>query len=328
MMIVTGMASSLPASPGAHPTRENEINPMRRPIQRGSGTWPSRERYGAPMTFSIVARSADGRALGVAVASRFLGVGAAVPAALAEVGAVATQSYANLAYRPQALALLGTGVAAPETVAALVAGDAGPVDHRQVGVVGPAGPGATFTGKACHDWAGGAAGDGFAIQGNMLAGPQVVDQMRAAWLGEAGQDRLAYRLLAALRAGDEAGGDRRGRQSAALLVVAKGMGYGGTSDVVVDLRVDDHPAPVTELARLLEMHTLYFERPDPATLIALDGDVAAEVRSLLTAAGQHDDDLDEALASWAGIENLEERVVPGHIDPLVLDHLRASGDGV
>ncbi|WP_041832526.1 DUF1028 domain-containing protein [Actinoplanes sp. N902-109] len=272
------------------------------------------------MTFSIVARSADGTALGVAVASKFLGVGAAVPAALADVGAVATQSYANLAYRPQALALLGTGVAAPEAVAALLAGDAGPVDHRQVGVVGPAGPGATFTGAACHDWAGGAAGDGFAIQGNMLAGPQVVAEMQAAWLGNADQHRLAYRLLAALRAGDEAGGDRRGRQSAALLVVSKGMGYGGTSDVVVDLRVDDHPAPVTELTRLLEMHSLYFERPDPATLIALDGDVAEEVRARLAADG----DLDEALASWAGVENLEERVVPGFIDPLVLAHLRAS----
>ncbi|MEV8503318.1 DUF1028 domain-containing protein [Actinoplanes sp. NPDC051475] len=278
------------------------------------------------MTFSIVARSADGRALGVAVASKFLGAGAAVPAALADVGAVATQSYANLAYRPQALALLGTGVAATGTVAALIAADAGPVDHRQVGVVGTTGEGATFTGTACHDWAGGTAGDGFAIQGNMLAGPQVVDGMRAAWLANADQGRLAYRLLAALRAGDEAGGDRRGRQSAALLVVAKGMGYGGTSDVVVDLRVDDHPAPVTELARLLEMHTLYFERPDPATLLDLEGPVGAEVRERLAAAGHPAGpslaELDAALASWAGIENLEERIVAGRIDPLVLDQLR------
>ena len=280
------------------------------------------------MTFSIVARSADGSALGVAVASKFLGVGAAVPAALADVGAVATQSYANLAYRPQALALMGTGLTATDTVAAIIAGDSGPVDHRQVGVVGVSGDGATFTGTACHDWAGGAAGDGFAIQGNMLAGPQVVDGMRAAWLANAEQGRLAYRLLAALRAGDEAGGDRRGRQSAALLVVAKGMGYGGTSDVVVDLRVDDHPAPVTELGRLLEMHTLYFERPDPATLLELDGPLAGEVRERLAAAGfqagPSDAELDEALASWAGVENLEERIVAGSIDPLVLAHLRAA----
>jgi uncharacterized Ntn-hydrolase superfamily protein len=280
------------------------------------------------MTFSIVARSADGGALGVAVASKFLGAGAAVPAALADVGAVATQSYANLAYRPQALALLGTGVAATETVAALIAADTGPVDHRQVGVVGTAGDGATFTGPACHDWAGGAAGDGYAIQGNMLAGPGVVADMRDTWLAESGQSRLAYRLLAALRAGDRAGGDRRGRQSAALLVVAKGMGYGGGSDVMVDLRVDDHPDPVAELARLLRMHTLYFERPDPATLIDLDSPVGAEVRERLTAAGHPAGptiaELDEALASWAGIENLEERVVAGSIDPLVLSHLRGA----
>jgi uncharacterized Ntn-hydrolase superfamily protein len=148
--------------------------------------------------------------------------------------------------------------------------------------------------------------------------------MAAAWRAFAGQARLAYRLLAALRAGDEAGGDRRGRQSAALLVVSKGMGYGGGSDVMVDLRVDDHPDPVGELARLMEMHTLYFERPDPATLIPLVGEAAGEVRSLLAAAGHADPGLDEALASWAGIENLEERLVPGAIDPLVLAQLRAT----
>ena len=280
------------------------------------------------MTFSIVARSADGTALGVAVASKFLAAGAAVPAALADVGAVATQSYANLAYRPQALALLGTGTAATDTVNALIAGDAGPVTHRQVGVVGATGDGATYTGARCHEWAGGVAGDGYAIQGNMLAGAGVVTGMEAAWRAGAGEPRLAYRLLAALTAGDRAGGDRRGRQSAALLVVARGMGYGGTSDVVVDLRVDDHPDPVTEMARLLRMHTLYFERPDPATLIPLDGTAGAEVRERLAAAGHAAGpsaaDLDEALASWAGIENLEERIVAGAIDPLVLAHLRTA----
>jgi uncharacterized Ntn-hydrolase superfamily protein len=271
------------------------------------------------VTFSIVARETGATAFGVAVASKFLGAGAAVPAALAEVGAVATQSYANLAYRPQALALMGTGMAAIGTVAALLAGDVGPIDHRQVGVVGRAGPGATFTGERCHDWAGGVAGDGYAIQGNMLAGPAVVGDMEKAWLS-AGDPRLAYRLLAALRAGDLAGGDRRGRQSAALLVVAKGMGYGGTSDVVVDLRVDDHPDPVAELSRLMEMHTLYFEKPDPATLIPLVDEIEAEVRGRL---GDPTGPLDEPLAEWAGIENLEERIVPGAIDPLVLAHLRA-----
>ncbi|MEV6303055.1 DUF1028 domain-containing protein [Actinoplanes sp. NPDC051861] len=276
------------------------------------------------MTFSIVARSADGTAHGVAVASKFLGAGAVVPAAAAGIGAVATQSYANLAYRPQALALLSTGVDADGTVRALIAGDAGPVTHRQVGVVSTQGPGAGFTGDQCHPWAGGATGDGYAIQGNMLAGPQVVADMETTWLAGADEPRLQYRLLGALRAGDLAGGDRRGRQSAALLVVAKGMGYGGTSDIVADLRVDDHPDPVAELARLLELHTLYFERPDPATLIPLTGAIADEVRTRLATAGHTGADLDEELASWAGIENLEERVVPGSIDPLVLDQLRTK----
>jgi uncharacterized Ntn-hydrolase superfamily protein len=152
----------------------------------------------------------------------------------------------------------------------------------------------------------------------------VVDAMQVAWQASAAEARLAHRLLAALRAGDLAGGDRRGRQSAALLVVAKGMGYGGTSDVWVDLRVDDHPDPVAELSRLLELHTLYFERPDPATLIPLTGPAAEEVRALLAQAGHAQPDLDEALADWAGIQNLEERLVAGAIDPLVLAQLRGS----
>src|SRR5256885_2575628 len=218
------------------------------------------------MTFSIVARSADGRAHGVAVASKFLAVGAAVPAAGADIGALATQSYANLAYRPQGLALLRTGVAAAGVVAGLTAADPGR-DQRQLGVVGPTGDGATYTGSGCHDWAGGVTGDGYAIQGNILAGPEVVARMATAWQRGDPAAPLARRLVAALAAGDLAGGDRRGRQSAALLVVARGQGYGGTSDVVVDLRVDDHPEPVPELIRLLDLHALYFDRPDPATQI-------------------------------------------------------------
>jgi uncharacterized Ntn-hydrolase superfamily protein len=280
------------------------------------------------MTFSIVARSADGRAHGVAVASKFLAVGAAVPAAEAEVGALATQSYANLAYRPQGLTLLRTGVAAADVTAGLVAADPGR-EQRQLGVVGRDGDGATYTGEGCHAWAGGLAGDGYAIQGNILTGPEVVEAMRQAWLTSAAEPLFAGRLLAALRAGDQAGGDRRGRQSAALLVVAKGQGYGGTSDVVVELRVDDHPDPVTELARLLDIHTLLFGKPDPETLLDLTGELADEVRQRLTAAGYAAADasidaLDAALADWAGVENLEERLVSGRIDPLVLAHLRAA----
>jgi uncharacterized Ntn-hydrolase superfamily protein len=275
------------------------------------------------MTFSIVARSADGRSHGVAVASKFLAVGAAVPAAAADVGALATQSYANLAYRPQGLALLSTGVPADGVVAGLAAADSGR-EQRQLGVVGPTGDGATYTGSGCHAWAGGLAGDGFAVQGNILTGPEVVADMAAAFTASAGESSLARRLLVALRAGDVAGGDRRGRQSAALLVVAKGLGYGGTSDVVVDLRVDDHPDPVVELARLLDLHTLYFGKAEPADLLALEGELADEVRERLAARGHTNEaGLDAALADWAGIENLEERVVAGRIDPLVLAHLRA-----
>jgi uncharacterized Ntn-hydrolase superfamily protein len=280
------------------------------------------------MTFSIVARSADGRAHGVAVASKFLAVGAAVPAAEADVGALATQSYANLAYRPQGLALLRTGVGADGVVAGLTAADDGRAS-RQLGVVGPAGAGATFTGDACHAWAGGAAGDGYAIQGNILTGPEVVAAMEKAWLDSADEPRLVRRLYAALRAGDAAGGDRRGRQSAAVVVVAKGRGYGGTSDVVVDVRVDDHADPLTELGRLLDLHTLYFDKADEADLLALTGELADEVRSRLIALGHGGPDtapgLDAALASWAGVENLEERIVAGRIDPLVLSYLRRDG---
>src|SRR5438552_14998568 len=245
------------------------------------------------MTFSIVARSADGQALGVAVASKFLAVGAAVPAAEADVGALATQSYANLAYRPQGLALLRTGVAAADVVAGLTAADPGRA-QRQLGVVGPVGDGATYTGSGCHDWAGGIAGDGYAIQGNILTGEQVVVAMAEAWAASDLGAPLGRRLLAALAAGDRAGGDRRGRQSAALLVVARGQGYGGTSDVVAELRVDDHPEPVPELGRLLDLHALYFGRPDPATLLDLTGPLADEVRTRLQALGHRERALDTA----------------------------------
>lgn len=273
------------------------------------------------MTFSMVARGVhtSGRtAYGVAVASRFLAVGSAVPAVDGVAGAIATQSMANLAYRPQGLTLLRTGTAAADVVAGLTAAD--PLRaERQLGVVGADGDGATYTGDGCLDWAGGTTGDGFAIQGNILAGPAVVEAMRTAYLAAAGP--LAHRLLAALRAGDEAGGDRRGRQSAALLVASPGAGYGGLSDIAVDLRVDDHPDPVPELARLLDLHHLYFDRPDPDALLDLTGDLAAEVADRLARLGHTGAD---ALADWAGVENFEERLVPGRIDPLVLGQLRAA----
>jgi uncharacterized Ntn-hydrolase superfamily protein len=268
------------------------------------------------MTFSVVGRQGD--ALGVAVASKFLAVGAAVPAAEADVGAIATQSYANLSYRPNGLALLRDGKGAQKTLDALTAADEGR-DQRQAGVVDAAGRSATYTGSACHDWAGGRAGEDYAIQGNILVGPQVVETMEAAWLGSSGE--LADRLLAALTAGDEAGGDKRGRQSAALLVVRRSSGYGGQSDVEVDLRVDEHPAPVTELRRMLRLHRLYFGRPDPATLLPLEGELAAEVERRLGALGF------ATLDDGAGVENSAERMVPGSIAPLVLEKRRAAAPG-
>jgi uncharacterized Ntn-hydrolase superfamily protein len=272
------------------------------------------------MTFSIVGHSVDpgdggSVSMGVAVASKFLAVGSAVPAAAADVGAIATQAFANLAYGPDGLRLLAEGRSAQETLDALTAADEGR-DQRQAGVVDAAGRSATFTGAACHDWAGGRTGDGYAVQGNILTGPEVVEAMEEAWLGSEG--RLADRLLTALAAGDLAGGDRRGRQSAALLVVRRAGGYGGTSDVEVDLRADDHPDPVPELRRLLDLHRLYFDRPDPDSLLPLEGELADEVDLRLRALGY------DTLADWAGVENYEERMVDGRIDPLVLTQLRAA----
>lgn len=282
------------------------------------------------MTFSIVARSADGAQHGVAVASKFLAVGFAVPAAEAQVGALATQSYANLAYKEQGLALLRTGVDATGVVAGLTAADPERAS-RQLGVVGATGDGASFTGEECHEWAGGLVGDGYAIQGNILTGPDVVKAMELAWLGTVPATGFAERLMAALAAGDAAGGDRRGRQSAALYVVEKAGGYGGLSDVAIDLRVDDHPDPVAELSRLLRIHRRYFTPADPEAALPLTGELAAEVRQRLarldcsadhTAAG-----LDAALADWAGQENYEERLLPGRIDPDVLNALREATSG-
>jgi uncharacterized Ntn-hydrolase superfamily protein len=273
------------------------------------------------VTFSIVAT--DGKAWGVAVASKFLAVGTAVPAAVAGVGAIATQSWANLAYRPDGLAMLRAGRSAQETLEALTAADEHR-DQRQAGIVDAGGRAATFTGTSCHPWAGGTTGAGYALQGNILVGPEVMNAMESAWLDSSPGSPLTRRLLAALTAGDAAGGDLRGRQSAALLVVTPEGGYGGGSDVFADLRVDDHIRPVEELARLLDLHDLYFGRPDPEAALSLDGVIGDEVRQRLASLGHAGDDLDAALADWAGIENFEERLLPGRIDPVVLDQLRAK----
>jgi len=271
------------------------------------------------MTFSIAAT--DGQAWGVAVASKFLGVGVAVPAAAVGVGAIATQAWANLAYRPDGLALLREGKTAQQAIDALTQAD-DLRDERQLGIVDGHGNAASYTGSKCHDWAGGVTGAGYAIQGNILVGSEVVEAMQLAWLETESRAPLTRRLLTALQAGDLAGGDRRGRQSAALLVVTEKGGYGGGSDVFADLRVDDHVAPVNELQRLLDLHDVYFGKADPETALALEGQLETEVRDRLAQLGHTEDDLGAALDSWAGIENLEERLLPGRIDPLVLARLR------
>lgn len=205
------------------------------------------------MTFSIVARSDDGESWGVAVASKYLAVGSAVPAATAGVGAVATQAWVNVAYKSQALAHLGSGASASAALHRLLEPDDGR-EHRQVGIVDAEGRAASHTGAECLEWAGGVTGDGYAIQGNILVGEEVVTAMQDAFVASDRSASLAERLVAALRAGDDAGGDARGRQSASLLVVRDGAGPDGRDDIEVDLRVDDHTRPVDELERLLRLH--------------------------------------------------------------------------
>jgi len=279
------------------------------------------------MTFSIVARSADGESWGVAVASKFLAVGSAVPAARSGVGAVATQSYANTSYKPRGLDLLTSGVTAQEVVDRLLADDDGR-EQRQVGVVDRDGGAATYTGSACHDWAGGVTEDGAAMQGNILVGADVVSAMQASWRRSSGASDqvshrgLAHRLLDALVAGDAAGGDRRGRQSAALLVVRAGAGYSGFDDVAVDLRVDDHPSPCAELTRLLGLHELYNVPPDPAELLPMTAELRAEVDTAARALGHDDFD------AWVGCENFENRAWPDRADPQVLQILRDQAGAV
>lgn len=271
------------------------------------------------MTFSVVGRSADGRSMGVAVASKFLAVGSAVPAARLGVGALATQSFANTLYKRDGIALLEAGRDAQATLDALLAADP-ERESRQAGVVDVHGRSATFTGSGCLDWAGGVTGDDVAIQGNILAGPRVVQSMHEVWLADPAAP-LPERLVATLAAGEAAGGDRRGRQSAALLVVSDSGGYTPGDDLAYDLRVDDHPDPTPELARLLALHRTYFDAPDEELMLPLDGALDTEVSTLLAAVGHPD------LDSWAGVENYEVRLRPGRIDPFVLARLREQAAG-
>ncbi len=266
-------------------------------------------------TYSICACDLDAGQWGVATQSKFLAVGSVVPWAAPQVGAIATQAYANPRYGPDGLALLRSGRSAEEVVGRLTADD-DDREQRQLGVVDAAGRGATYTGSECHGWAGGRAGDRYAAQGNILVSATTVDALVDTFLASAGRP-LAQRLLDCLAAAQAAGGDRRGQQSAALLVVERDGGYGGLSDTLVDLRTDDHERPVEELQRLYRLHHALFGKTPSADWLPVDDALRAEIDERLAALGH------ATLADWAGVENLEERVDGSdRIDPVVLAALR------
>ena len=274
-----------------------------------------------PSTYSIVASDLEAREWGIAVQSKFLAVGAVVPWAEPEIGGVATQALANVSYGPRGLELLRQGLSADEVVARLTEADDGRAD-RQLGVVDAAGAAASYTGSGCLDWAGGQTGAGFAAQGNILVSGETVAALASTFEETTGKP-LAERLLEALAAAQAAGGDSRGQQSASLLVVKKDGGYGGTSDVMIDLRVDDHPAPIEELRRLYAMHDLLFGHTPEEQWVSVDDSLAAELRDRLARLGYDAGDLETAFNTWVGTENLEDRVKGvERIDPVVLAELR------
>jgi len=265
-----------------------------------------------PSTFSIVATDLATGEWGVAVASKFLAVGAVVPWARAGVGAVATQAWANLGYGPDGLAMLAEGRSAEDVVGALVAAD-DHRDHRQVGMVDRHGRAAAWTGKDCFHWAGHRTGAGYTCQGNILASADVVAAMAEAF--ESARGPLPERLVQGLEAGQARGGDSRGQQSAALLVVKEKGSYGGYLDRYVDLRVDDHPTPIAELRKLLELHRLYFGATDNSALTRAAGNVAREIQEILRRLGYYtgeitgvyDEATKAAFRKFCSIENFEER---------------------
>lgn len=278
------------------------------------------------MTLSIVACDIPAEAWGVAVAARSLAVGSVVPWAQVGVGAIATQALANVSYGPHGLALIESGSSAREALDQIVVADPRR-DDRQVGIVDARGRSASHTGAGCLPWAGGRSGRGYAAQGDQLAGPAVIDAMAASF--EESDGSLATRLLEALRAGDEAGGDRRGRQSAALRVVQPDAGFAGSSNVPLDLRIDDHPNPVDELARLLALYEEHTGLSPEEARLPLDGELLGELRGLLVRAGQAVPEghagVTESLRIWVAGENLGARWWDQDtLDPVVLERLRAA----
>ncbi len=274
------------------------------------------------MTFSIVACDLKEKAWGVAVASKFPAVGAVVPWANAAAGAVATQSFANTSFGPHGLELMSSGLSAKETLAKLLMEDPGR-DLRQVGLVDLKGRSATHTGSGCFPWAGGIAGKGYAIQGNILANAKVVPAMERKFLAAKGD--LPSRLHAALLAGDSAGGDKRGRQSAAIYVVKPNGGYGGFVDRWIDYRVDDHADPVVRLGELLQLHRLYFEKGPENERVALKGKALVQMMNILKRSGytKKNRSFRDSLNEMIGNENFEERADPDGqwIDKPVMKYL-------
>ncbi|WP_078543466.1 DUF1028 domain-containing protein [Litchfieldia alkalitelluris] len=279
------------------------------------------------MTFSIVGFDPKTKELGIAVQSKFLGVGAVVPWAKAGVGAVATQSYANTAYGPDGLELMASGKNAQETVDALVSED-NDREFRQVGIVDANGNAATFTGSKCYDWAGGMTGEHYAAQGNILVSEETVLAMGRTF--ESAEGTLAERLLKALDAGQEAGGDSRGMQSASLLVVKEKGGYAGYNDRFIDVRVDDHPDPIKELIRVYELQQLYFAPPREENIVAIEGEVKAELSEQLRRLGYLNEEADEALykalTTYIHTENFEARELEqGKLDSDLLRYMKKQG---
>jgi uncharacterized Ntn-hydrolase superfamily protein len=279
-------------------------------------------------TFSIVAFDPTDKAWGIAVASKFPAVGAVVPWASAVGGAVATQSYANTTFGPRGLDLMKSGHSAPEALEILLKADDGR-ETRQAGLIDMNGIPATFTGTECLAWAGGLTGEHFAAQGNILTGPETIDAMASAFLETEGD--LPARLMAALLAGDQIGGDRRGRQSAALLVVKDEGGYAGLNDRWIDYRVDDGPNPVVQLEELLQLHRLYFGKSPEEEELVIEGEVAEKLQAIMTKlgyfkgpiSGHYDETTKKALRNFIGNENFEDRTAfkTGRIDRPVFQYL-------
>src|SRR5579875_397717 len=282
------------------------------------------------MTFSIVARDLEAGEFGIAVQSKFLAVGAVVPWARAGVGAIATQAWANTSYGSRGLELLAQGLSAQEVLESLLSQDDGRAD-RQVGIVGLSGKPVSYTGEQCFPWAGGRVGEHYACQGNILVSEETVQAMAHTFEQTTGL--LCDRLLAALAAGQAAGGDSRGQQSAALLVVRPKGGYGGFNDRFIDLRVDDHPTPIAELQRLLQLHKLYLFPTEPQDILMLDSAMPAELQTLLRASGDYtgaingvyDNATRDAFRAYSGRENLEARwFEDARIDRVVLEFMRSN----